>query len=228
MLKKKRNKKEEKEKMNKKEISIIKKKALEDKVPIIMDDTLEVIAKILDEIKPKKILEIGTAVGYSAICFSEYLQENGKIDTIERDTERVKEARENIKKAEVEEKINIYEGDAVEILPTLNDEYDVVFIDAAKGKYPFFLNQALRMIKPGGVIFADNILYKGYVMSDYNKHKQRTAVRNLREYIAEITNNEKLETEILEVGDGLAISKTKRWLLKSSFSLYKKFYYIFK
>ena len=88
MLKKKRYKKEEKEKMNKKEISIIKKKALEDKVPIIMDDTLEVIAKILDEIKPKKILEIGTAVGYSAICFSEYLQENGKIDTIERDTER--------------------------------------------------------------------------------------------------------------------------------------------
>ena len=193
--------------MNKKEISIIKKKALEDKVPIIMDDTLEVIAKILDEIKPKKILEIGTAVGYSAICFSEYLQENGKIDTIERDTERVKEARENIKKAEVEEKINIYEGDAVEILPTLNDEYDVVFIDAAKGKYPFFLNQALRMIKPGGVIFADNILYKGYVMSDYNKHKQRTAVRNLREYIKEVTENPNIETEILEVGDGLAVSK---------------------
>lgn len=193
--------------MNKKEISIIKKKALEDKVPIIMDDTLEVIAKILDEIKPKKILEIGTAVGYSAICFSEYLQENGKIDTIERDTERVKEARENIKKAEVEDKINIYEGDAVEILPTLNDEYDVVFIDAAKGKYPFFLNQALRMIRQGGVIIADNVLYKGYVMSDYNKHKQRTAVRNLREYIAEITNNDKLETKILEVGDGLAISK---------------------
>ena len=135
------------------------------------------------------------------------MQENGKIDTIERDTERVKEARENIKKAEVEEKINIYEGDAVEILPTLNDEYDVVFIDAAKGKYPFFLNQALRMIRQGGVIIADNVLYKGYVMSDYNKHKQRTAVRNLREYIAEITNNDKLETKILEVGDGLAISK---------------------
>ena len=193
--------------MNSVELEKIKKKALEDKVPIIMDDTLEVVAKILTEIKPNKILEIGTAVGYSAICFSEYLQENGKIDTIERDTERVKEARENVKKAEVEDKINIYEGDAVEILPTLNDEYDVVFIDAAKGKYPFFLNQALRMIKQGGVIIADNVLYKGYVMSDYNKHKQRTAVRNLREYIAEITNNAKLETEILEVGDGLAISK---------------------
>lgn len=193
--------------MNSVELEKIKKKALEDKVPIIMDDTLEVVAKILTEIKPNKILEIETAVGYSAICFSEYLQENGKIDTIERDTERVKEARENIKKAEVEDKINIYEGDAVEILPTLNDEYDVVFIDAAKGKYPFFLNQALRMIRQGGVIIADNVLYKGYVMSDYNKHKQRTAVRNLREYIAEITNNDKLETKILEVGDGLAISK---------------------
>ena len=193
--------------MNSVELEKIKKKALEDKVPIIMDDTLEVVAKILTEIKPNKILEIGTAVGYSAICFSEYLQENGKIDTIERDPERVKEARENIKKAEVEDKINIYEGDAVEILPTLNDEYDVVFIDAAKGKYPFFLNQALRMIRQGGVIIADNVLYKGYVMSDYNKHKQRTAVRNLREYIAEITNNDKLETKILEVGDGLAISK---------------------
>ena len=193
--------------MNRVELKKIKKKALEDKVPIIMDDTLEAVAKILNEIKPNKILEIGTAVGYSAICFSEYLQENGKIDTIERDTERVKEARENIKRAEVEDKINIYEGDAVEILPTLNDEYDVVFIDAAKGKYPFFLNQALRMIKTGGMIIADNVLYKGYVMSDYNKHKQRTAVRNLREYIAQITNNAKLETKILEVGDGLAISK---------------------
>ena len=193
--------------MNRVELEKIKKKALEDKVPIIIDDTLEAVAKILTEIKPNKILEIGTAVGYSAICFSEYLQENGKIDTIERDAERVKEARENIKRAEVEDKINIYEGDAVEILPTLNDEYDVVFIDAAKGKYPFFLNQALRMIKTGGMIIADNVLYKGYVMSDYNKHKQRTAVRNLREYIAQITNNTKLETEILEVGDGLAISK---------------------
>ena len=174
-----------------------------------MDDTLEVIAKILDEIKPKKILEIGTAVGYSAICFSEYLQENGKIDTIERDTERVKEARKNIKNAEVEDKINIYEGDAVEILQTMNDKYDVVFIDAAKGKYPFFLEHALRMLKDDGIIFADNILYKGYVMSDYNKHKQRTAVTKLRQYNKETTENPELETEILEVGDGLAITKKR-------------------
>ncbi|HJJ10470.1 MAG TPA: O-methyltransferase [Clostridiaceae bacterium] len=195
--------------MNEFELEKIKEKALENHIPIIMDDTLEVIAKILIEKKPKRILEIGTAVGYSAMCFSKYLAEDGLIDTIERDEKRIEEAKQNFKKVEVENKINLYEGDAVEILPTLNEKYDVVFIDAAKGKYPFFLKEALRMLKQDGIIFADNILYKGYVMSDYNKHKQRTAVRNLREYIKETTENPNLETEILEVGDGLAISKMK-------------------
>ena len=195
--------------MDKKELEKIKQKALDEHIPIIMDDTLEVVDKILTELKPKKILEIGTAVGYSAICFSEYLQKDGKIDTIERDKERVEEAKMNIEKVGVSDKINIYEGDAIDILPTLNDKYDVVFIDAAKGKYPFFLKEALRMISKNGIILADNILYKGYVMSDYNKHKQRTAVRNLREYVKEVTENPNIETEILEVGDGLAISKIK-------------------
>ena len=193
--------------MNEFELEKIKEKALENHIPIIMDDTLEVIAKILIEKKPKRILEIGTAVGYSAMCFSKYLAEDGLIDTIERDEKRIEEAKQNFKKVEVENKINLYEGDAVEILPTLNEKYDVVFIDAAKGKYPFFLKEALRMLKQDGIIFADNILYKGYVMSDYNKHKQRTAVRNLREYIKEVTENPNIETEILEVGDGLAVSK---------------------
>ena len=96
--------------MNRSELEKIKKEALENKIPIIMDDTLDEIAKILKEVKPAKILEIGTAVGYSAICFSEYLQEDGSIDTIERDEERVIKAKENIRKAEVEDKINIYFG----------------------------------------------------------------------------------------------------------------------
>ena len=195
--------------MNKEELQKIKEKALEEHIPIIMDDTLEVVDKILKETKPKKILEIGTAVGYSAMCFSEYLQEGGIIDTIERDEKRIAEAKVNIEKVGVAEKINILEGDAVEILPTLTGKYDMIFIDAAKGKYPFFLKEALRMLEKDGVILADNILYKGYVMSDYNKHKQRTAVRNLREYIHEVTEKPNLETEILEVGDGLAISRFK-------------------
>ena len=193
--------------MNLQELEKIKEKALEEHIPIIMDDTLEVIEEYLKENKPKKILEIGTAVGYSAICFTKVLEENGVIDTIEREHTRVEEAKENIKKMGLEDKIHILEGDAVEILPTLEGKYDVIFIDAAKGKYPFFLKESLRMLSDNGIIFADNILYKGYVLSDYNKHKQRTAVRNLREYIKETTENENLDTKILEVGDGLAITK---------------------
>lgn len=195
--------------MDKQELEKVKQKALQDHIPIIMDETLNVIEKYLKENKPKRILEIGAAVGYSAMCFSEFLAENGNIDTIEREEERIKEAKSNFKKVGVQDKIKLYEGDAVEILPTLNEKYDMVFIDAAKGKYPFFLKEAIRMLNPQGIIFADNILYKGYVMSNYNKHKQRTAVRNLREYIKEVTENPNLETEILEVGDGLAVSRLK-------------------
>lgn len=190
-----------------KTIEQIKEKALEDHIPIIMDDTLEVVGKILEDKKPDRILEIGTAVGYSAIRFSKYLSDNGYIDTIERDEERISEAKQNIKDLNLEEKIHIYEGDALEVLPTLTGPYDVVFIDAAKGKYPIFLSEALRMLASHGIIVADNVLYKGYVMSNYNKHKQRTAVRGLREFLKELTENENLTTEILEVGDGLAISK---------------------
>ena len=188
-------------------IDNIKKKALENHIPIIMDDTLKVVSKILEKVKPKNILEIGTAVGHSAICFSEYLADSGCIDTIERDEQRAKEAIENIKEVGAAKKINVIIGDAVEILPTLHNKYDVVFIDAAKGKYPFFLEQALRLINKDGIIIADNVLYKGYVLGDYNKHKQRTAVRNLREYIFKITNDPNIETQILEVGDGIAISR---------------------
>lgn len=193
--------------MDEVELEKIKVKALEEHIPIIMDDTLEVVGDLLSKIKPKFILEIGTAVGYSAMCFSKYISEGGYIDTIEREHERVEEAKKNIELVGILDKINIIEGDAVEILPIINKKYDVVFIDAAKGKYPIFLKEALRLINKNGYIIADNVLYKGYVMSDYNKHKQRTAVRNLREFIAEITKNPTLETKILEVGDGLAITK---------------------
>jgi predicted O-methyltransferase YrrM len=192
------------------EFEKVKEKALEDHIPIIMDDTLDVIKKILEENNPKRILEIGTAVGYSASCFARYTDSNCIIDTIELDEERAKQAIENTKNIGVSERINIMIGNAVEILPELNNEYDIVFIDAAKSKYSIFLEEGIRLIKNGGIILADNILYKGYVMSDYNKHKQRTAVRHLREYIKEVTENPNLQTEILEVGDGLAVSKVTK------------------
>ena len=195
---------------NEEELKKVKEKALENHIPILMDDTLEKIEEILQEEKPKRILEIGTAVGYSASMFAKSTDEDCIIDTIEIDEERAKEAEENIKKIGVAERINIMVGNAVDILPTLTSTYDIVFIDAAKGKYPIFLENAIRLIKDDGIILADNILYKGYVMSDYNAHKQRTAVRHLREYIKEITENDKCESEILEIGDGLAITKVRK------------------
>ena len=194
---------------NEEELLIVKEKALEDHIPIIMDDTLEVIKDILMKENPKRILEIGTAVGYSASMFAKYA-ENAIIDTIELNEERYNEAKINVQKIGVENRINLYLGNAVEILPTLNCEYDIVFIDANKGKYPVFLQEGIRLVRPEGIIIADNVLYKGYVMSDYNKHKQRTAVRHLREYIKEAMENEMLESEILEVGDGIAITKVHK------------------
>ena len=199
-------------------IKKVKENALKEHVPIIMDETLNKIIEISGENRFDKILEIGTAVGYSSLCFLSLLNADGRIDTIERDEEMIKQAKENFNDLDKYNQINLFEGDAVEILPTLNDKYDMIFIDASKGKYPFFLEQSLRLLSDNGIIFADNILYKGYVMSDYNKHKQRTAVTHLREYIKNATENEKLNTIIYEVGDGLAVSFFKnnyKYILKS-------------
>ena len=178
-------------------------------------ETLETITRYVhkreeDGIYVNRILEIGTAIGYSSICFTELLNQYGSIDTIERDPEMIKEAKENIKFINEDESyagktINLIEGDAAEIITKLDDKYDMIFIDANKSKYTLYLKEGLRLLKPNGIIFADNVLYKGYVMSDYNKHKQRTAVRHLREFIKMIQEDESLDSEILEIGDGLAI-----------------------
>ncbi len=193
---------------NEEEFNKLKENALKRHIPIIMDDTLEKIKEVLKKENPNRILEIGTAVGYSALCFARY-SENAIIDTIEIDEERYNEAIQNLEKIGFKDRINLILGNAVDIIPTLKNKYDIIFIDAAKSKYSIFLEEALKLINNNGLILADNVLYKGYVMSDYNKHKQRTAVRHLREYIKEITENEKMETEILDIGDGLAITRVK-------------------
>ena len=172
----------------------------------MLDETLDYITNKLSEIRPHRILEIGTAIGFSAINFSKYLDDGGRIDTIEIESLRVEQALENIEKVGVKEKIRVLEGDALDILPYLNEKYDVVFIDASKGKYNEFFEHALRLVKVGGWIIADNVLYKGMVMSDYNKHKQRTAVNKLRTFIDSVMENERLESELLEIGDGLTVS----------------------
>ena len=184
----------------------IEKYGRDNKIPILLDDTLKYISKILQEIKPRRILEIGTAIGFSAICFSKFLVNDGRIDTIEIESIRVQQALENIEKVGVQDKIRVLEGDALEILPYLTEEYDVVFIDAAKGKYLEFFEHALRLCKKGGYIIADNVLYKGMVQSDYNKHKQRTAVNKLRTFIDMVLENPNLKSELIDIGDGLTVS----------------------
>ena len=185
----------------------IEKYGRENKIPILLDESLDYIENILNELKPKRILEIGTAIGFSAICFSKYLTYDGRIDTIEIESLRVTEAEENVEKVGVQDKIRIMEGDALDILPYLNEKYDFVFIDAAKGKYNEFFEHALRLTDKDSIIIADNVLYKGYVLSDYNKHKQRTAVNKLRSFIDMVLNHPNLDAKLVEIGDGLIIAK---------------------
>lgn len=181
----------------------------ENKIPILLDESLEYITNMLNDIKPYRLLEIGTAIGFSAISFSKYLAKDGRIDTIEIESLRVEQALKNIEKVGVLDKIRVIEGDALEVLPYLTEKYDVIFIDAAKGKYNEFFEHAIRLCKKGGYIIADNVLYKGMVQSDYNKHKQRTAVTKLRLFIDSVLNNEKLDAKLLDIGDGLIIAKMR-------------------
>ena len=188
----------------------IEKYGRDNKIPILLDDSLEYISNLLSKIKPMRVLEIGTAIGFSAINFSKYLADGGRIDTIEIESLRVEQALQNIERVGVSDKIRVIEGDALDILPYLVEKYDVVFIDAAKGKYNEFFEHAKRLCKPGGYIIADNVLYKGMVQSDYNKHKQRTAVNKLRLFIDTVMNDKEVESQLWDIGDGLMICRSTK------------------
>ena len=197
--------------MEKEEIlNSIKQEALENHVPIIEDDSLEYIENILKEQKPNRILEVGTAVGYSAICFSKYLVgEDAKLKTIEIKENMFNKANENIAKMELEDKIETVLADGTEYMKEIptEEQYDIVFIDAAKGQYLVYLEEAIRLTRVGGIIIADNMLYRGRTLSDYNEHKHRTATNRLRRYLQIMKEDERLDSELIMVGDGLAISK---------------------
>lgn len=197
--------------MEKEEIlNSIKQEALENHVPIIEDDSLEYIENILKEQKPNRILEIGTAVGYSAICFSKYLVgEDAILKTIEIKENMFNKANENITKMELKDKIETVLADGTEYMKEIptEEQYDIVFIDAAKGQYLVYLEEAIRLTRVGGIIIADNMLYRGRTLSDYNEHKHRTATNRLRRYLQIMKEDERLDSELIMVGDGLAISK---------------------
>lgn len=195
-------------------LNSIRDNARENFVPILQDDTLKLIEVILQIINPKKVLEIGTAVGYSAAIFAKYLdvdennKKNSYIKTIERNDKRYKEAVKNINDLGLNDYIIPIFADATEYLTNLKEDntYDVIFIDAAKGQYLVFLEAAKRLIKPGGVIIADNVLFKGRVLGGYDEHRHRTAVTRLRKYIDDINEDTNLNSVVLDIGDGIAIS----------------------
>ena len=184
--------------------------AKENHVPIVHPE----VAKLLQVLgmikKPTRILEIGTAIGYSSILLSEILEPGGKIDTIERYELMVEHAKNNIKKSKLEDVINIITGDALEVLKCLNKQYDIVFLDAAKGQYPEFLPECLRLLSPSGLLISDNILYKGMIATDdLVVRRKKTIVKRLRNYLDILCSSEDLETSIIPIGDGVALSYKK-------------------
>ena len=191
----------------------IKEEALKNHVPILQDISLDLIEVILNIKKPNKILEIGSAVGYSAIKFSKYLYgDDSKIKTIEINEDMYNIACKNIKDMQLEEKIEIVHADATKYLYEIDEnkeKFDVIFIDAAKGQYLVFLENAIRLANKNAVIIADNVYFHGRVLNGYNEHRHRTATNRLREYIRIINEDDRLQSTVLNVGDGVAISVVK-------------------
>lgn len=184
--------------------------AKEDKVPIINENGRKVFIEIIKKYKPQRVLEIGTAIGYSALLTTYYGAENAKIISLELDEERAKQAQDFINQSAYKEQIKIILGDAAKNIEKLDKNYkfDMVFIDAAKGQYPDYLQKVLPLLADDGIILADNVLFRGYVMSEEKPPRRyKTIVKRLREYIAMVSDTDKFTTEIFENGDGLALTK---------------------
>ncbi len=189
-------------------VSAIEKEALANYVPIIRKDTKELLKVLICMKKPQRVLEVGTAVGFSAIFMSEYLPEGATITTIEKYEPRIIEAKKNFKRAGKEGQITLLEGDAEEILKTLEPSYDLIFMDAAKGQYIHFFKEVMRLLSKDGVLISDNVLQDGdVVQSRYGvTRRNRTIHSRMREYLYTLKNIEELETVILPVGDGVTVS----------------------
>ena len=177
-------------------------------VPVIRRETERFLQTVIMLIRPQRILELGTATGYSAIFMSKAAEELEVIDTIEDWKPRISEAAANIEKAGLREKINLIEGDALEVMKKLKEAYDLVFIDAAKGQYPDYLQEAVRLTHRGSVILADNILQGGEILeSRFSvERRDRTIHKRLREYLDRVSMDKRLVTSIVPIGDGLTFS----------------------
>ncbi|MCR1951453.1 MULTISPECIES: O-methyltransferase [unclassified Clostridium] len=184
--------------------------AKENKVPIAQKETAKFLEFMVSMKKPLRILELGTAIGYSAILMYEASGTKPTITTIERDENMIRYARENFKKYNLEGKIEIKEGDCLEILEDLKEPYDLIFMDAGKGHYNHFLPHCLRLLKDDGIIVADNVLFRGMVASnELVKRRKITIVKRMREYLELVSNDKNLITSVIPMGDGIAVTKRR-------------------
>lgn len=185
--------------------------ALATEVPIIRTGTQSLLHFLMDFHRPMKILEVGTAIGFSALLMSEYAPLGCQITTIEKYEKRIPIARQNFEKAGKAHCITLLEGDAMDILKTLDEQYDFIFMDAAKGQYIHFLPDILRLLKTGGLLVSDNVLQDGDVLQSRYAvtRRNRTIHGRMREYLYTLKHSEKLTTSILPVGDGMALSVKK-------------------
>ena len=179
--------------------------------PIIQKEVRSLLATILSYKRPKKILEVGTAIGYSSIFFATNIDPDGHIYTLEKDPDYIKRAKENISKSGLSHKITIVEGEAEDTIKYINDEFDIVFLDANKSKYRYYFDIIFPRVKNGGMIICDNILYKGMVSNDelIPGRKHNAIVQALREFLPYLVNHPKLETCIIPIGDGVTLSVKK-------------------
>lgn len=183
--------------------------AQENHVPIVQKEVARLLSLVINMKKPRKILEVGTAIGYSAVLMHEAAVDCS-IVTIERDENMVEKALQNIRSAGIENDIHIIHGDASEVLSSLDDKFDLIFLDAAKGQYLEFFYDCDRLLKEGGIIFADNVLFRGMVATNELLIRRKiTIVKRMRKYLKFMSENKSYDTSILPVGDGVAVSLKK-------------------
>ena len=192
-------------------LDVIEREALESYVPIIRKEMQSFLKLLLAMKRPKRILEVGAAVGFSSILMAEYTSDDCKITTIENYDKRIPIAKENFVRAGMQDRITLLEGDAQEILPTLTEPFDLIFMDAAKGQYINFMPEVLRLLAPQGVLVSDNVLQDGDIIESHYivERRNRTIYKRMREYLYELTHNEELVTVVLPVGDGITVSSRK-------------------
>lgn len=186
----------------------LERRAKEERVPVIRREMQSFLKVFLMMRRPARILEVGAAVGFSSILMATYGPEDCQITTIENYAKRIPEARKNFRESGYEKQITLLEGDAAELLKTLEPPFDFIFMDAAKGQYLHFLPELLRLMVPGSVLISDNVLQDGDIVESHYlvERRNRTIYKRMREYLYELKHSELLETSIIPLGDGITVS----------------------